>query len=112
MKTSYLQSSLLAMITATVVAGACMDPGPPSEPLIRATATIEDNLPADGCSIVVRVDGIEYAPDAYSRDAILARKLGSMATVAIRYRVTGGTGKIECPRGALSRPEIAFVFDE
>lgn len=88
------------------------NPGPPREPLTRATATIENMLPVDGCSIVVRVDGTEYAPDAYSRDAILARMLPMTATVNIRYRVTGGTGQIECGRGTFDRPEIAFVFDE
>jgi len=102
------------MITACLVACGCMgdDPGSPREPLTPATATIEDMLAVDGCSIVVTVDGTEYAPDAHTRTTIRSRMLPMLATVDIRYRVTGGTGTIVCEAGSFDRPEITFVFDD
>src|SRR5262245_34804069 len=77
MRTTHWQRALLLMITACLVACSCMggDPGSPSEPLTPATATIEDMLAVDGCSIVVTVDRTEYAPDAHTRTTIRSRML-------------------------------------
>jgi hypothetical protein len=129
MKTGYWQRHLLMMVTAGVVASGCMgggeassmhdrrnprdprDPRAEPPPEMTATATIEDTVSADGCSILVTIDGAEYAPDYASRAAIIARRLPSVSTVAIKYHLTGDTGNVWCGFGThLTLPEIALVF--
>ncbi len=67
----------------------------------KATATIANMLPVDGCSFPVTIDGVDYAPNDASLDVI--RDLvpaGSAITARISYRLTGNTGEIECGFGA------------
>ena len=105
----YLEKRILMIVTACLIAGSCTDADDDPEP-IRATATIENKLPVDGCSYVVRIDDSEYAPDAESRAAIIARELPLVAEVVIEYRLTGKTGQVDCELGKSDRPEISFVF--
>jgi hypothetical protein len=105
------------MVTVTAVASGCIgdgdDHGAPQGPLITATATIKNELPSDGCSYVVAINGVDHAPDTASREAIIARMLPFVTTVSIKYRLTGNTGQVNC--GFVSHknlPEIALVFDE
>jgi hypothetical protein len=107
MTIAYLEQRILMIATACIVAGGCADDEPV---LIRATATIENKLPVDGCSFVVRIDDTEYAPDADGRAAIIARGSPFEAVVEIKYRLTGKTGQIDCEPGKIDRPEISFVF--
>ena len=107
MNIHYLEKRILMIVTACIVAGSCADDDPE---LIRATATIENKLPVDGCSYVVRIDDTEYAPDAESRTAIIAHELPLVAEVVIEYRLTGKTGQVDCELGKSDRPEISFVF--
>jgi hypothetical protein len=76
----------------------------------RASATITNMLPADGCSYPVTIDGIDYAPDASSRAEIQDLvPAGGTITVRIQYRLTGRTGQVECGFGTSQElPEISF----
>ena len=109
----YLQK-LILMSAAGVVVGGCVDNdhAPPGGPLVETTATIANQLPVDGCSYPVTINDVDYAPDAASRDLIIARGItSSLSTVTIKYRLTGRTGQVEC--GFLRHsdlPEISFVF--
>jgi hypothetical protein len=107
MNIDYLQQRILMIATACVVAGSCADDGPE---LIRATATIKDKVPVSGCTSIVLIDDAEYAPDADSRAAIIARDLPDGAMVDIEYHLTGKTGQVGCELGKSDRPEISFVF--
>lgn len=75
-----------------------------------AIATMENGLPADGCSYPVTIDGVQYAPDA--RSEAVARELvpgGGSITVRIRYRLTGQVGEVQCGFGtSVQLPEISF----
>ena len=116
MNIRYRQKSLLIVVSAALVVAGCLGDNypleltPPTGPLTTATATIEDWLPVDGCSYVVWVDRVRYAPDAYSRAAIIAHELPRTATVVIQYRLTGNTGQVWCDAFKVDLPEIAFVF--
>jgi hypothetical protein len=75
-------------------------------------------LPVDGCSFPVTIDGVDYAPNDASleviRDFVPA---GSTVTARISYRLTGGTGQVECGFGTtLQVPEISvrvlYVVDD
>jgi hypothetical protein len=76
----------------------------------RATATIANLLPVDGCSYPVTIDGVDYAPTASSASAIQDLvPAGGTLTVRIQYRLTGRTGQVECGFGTSQElPEIAF----
>ena len=84
----------------------------------KATATIANLLPVDGCSFPVTIDGVDYAPNDASLEVI--RDLvpgGSTITARISYRLTGNAGQVECGFGAtLQVPEISvrvlFVVDD
>lgn len=75
-----------------------------------AVATIANMLPVDGCSYPVTINGVDYAPDARSLAAIQDLvPAGGTITVRIRYRLTGGTGQVECGFGTSRElPEISF----
>jgi hypothetical protein len=120
----YILSSLLA--PTVVLLGGCansQDPQDSSAPQEvassgKATATIANLLPVDGCSFPITIDGVEYAPNDASleviRDVVPA---GSTITARISYRLTGDTGQVECGFGAtLQVPEISvrvmFVIDD
>jgi len=107
MTIAYLEQRILMIATACIVAGSCTDDEPG---LITATATIENKLPVDGCSFVVRIDDTEYAPDADARAVIIARGSPFEEVVEIKYRLTGKTGQVDCELGKSDRPEISFVF--
>lgn len=117
--------SSLLVPTAILLAGsaspqAAPDSSVPREafPSAKATATIANMLPVDGCSFPVTVDGVNYAPNDASleviRDIVPA---GSTVTARISYRLTGDTGQIECGFGTtLQVPEISvrvlYVMDD
>jgi hypothetical protein len=111
MNTYHARALLLAMGSMCAGAG-CMTETASPGPVMSATATIENLLPADGCSYVVKIDDVSYAPDAASREAIIAAMLPSRATVAIEYRVTGKTGQVDCGNasGHAELPEIALTL--
>ena len=75
-----------------------------------AVATITNQLPVDGCSYPVTINGVDYAPDAASIAAISDRvTAGGSLRVVIRYRLTGNTGQVECGFGtSRTLPEISF----
>jgi hypothetical protein len=117
-------SSLLA--PTVVLLGGCAnseDPQGSSAPQEvtssgKATATIANLLPVDGCSFPITIDGVDYAPNDASleviRDLVPA---GRTITARISYRLTGGTGQVECGFGAtLQAPKISvrvlFVVDD
>ena len=112
----YRHRSLWIGASAALVVAGCLGDNypvelkPPIEPLTTATATIENQLPIDGCSYPVTIDRVRYAPDAYSLAAIIARELPRVATVVIRYRPTGNTGFVRCDAIKRELPEIAFLF--
>ena len=110
MTARYLQ--MLMLLPAGVFVSGCL--GDDNVELTAATATILNQLPVDGCSYVVRINEVDYAPDAASRALIIARELPSVATVSIKYRVTGRTGQVDCGNatGHADLPEIALVFPE
>jgi hypothetical protein len=90
------------------------DPQDSSEPQevaspIKATATIANMLPADGCSFPVTIDGVDYAPNDASLEVI--RDFvpgGSTITAHVSYRLTGATGEIRCGFGStLQAPMIS-----
>ncbi len=116
MNAGYHGKHLLVMATAGVVGGGCLGDNnppellPPTGALTTATATIVDQQSVDGCSYIVHVDSVRYAPDAYSRAAIIAHMLPRRATVVIRYRITGNTGFAQCEAFKVDPPEISFVF--
>lgn len=87
------------------------EPSPQTTPH-EATATIENTLPADGCSYVVEIDGIEFAPDAATLAAIRERNLPfGTTTVEVEYTVTGDTATVECGFNTNRElPEVALVF--
>jgi hypothetical protein len=67
-----------------------------SPALAAASATIENGLPYDGCSFPVEIDGVTYAPDAQSVDALRDTVAIGKTTVDVDYRLTGRTGRVEC----------------
>jgi hypothetical protein len=75
-----------------------------------AVATITNQLPADGCSYPVTIQGVDYAPDAASIAAISDRvTAGGSLRVLIDYRLTGNTGQVACGFGtSRTLPEISF----
>lgn len=75
-----------------------------------AVATITNQLPVDGCSYPVTINGVDYAPDAASIAAISDRvPAGGSLRVLINYRLTGNTGQVECGFGtSRTLPEISF----
>jgi hypothetical protein len=82
----------------------------------RALATVEDGLPADGCTYVVTVDHVDYTPDAYTKAALDASNVsfgpGLKATLEIEYRLTGKIGRAECGfKTYRDLPEISFTFN-
>lgn len=87
-------------------------------PSAKATATITNQLPVDGCSFPVTIDGVDYAPNDASLEVIRdIVRAGSMITARISYRLTGGTGQIQCGFGAdRQAPEISvrvlYVIDD
>ena len=106
---------LTLVVSMGVLVGACVDQQDSSsvqESAVRtsAIATIANMLPVDGCSYPVTINGVDYAPDARSLDAI--RDLvpaGGTIKVRINYRLTGRTGRVECGFGTSRElPEIAF----
>jgi hypothetical protein len=99
------------MIAAGALAGGCVDGEPRPTMTMTATATIEDTLPVDGCSVLITIGDEQYAPDRASLVAIRASELGAFAEVTIRYHLTGSTGEVECGwRTLLTLPEIALVL--
>jgi hypothetical protein len=72
-------------------------------------ATIANQLPVDGCSFPVTIDGVTYAPNDASLEVI--RDLvpgGSTITARVSYRLTGATGQIRCGFGTtLEAPLIS-----
>lgn len=117
MNTGALQAFALVMAAvtgcATTTTGETGQAGPSSE-LVATRATIENTLPADGCSFVIKIGGRDYAPDAETLAAIRQREVPFGTTeVAGRYRVTGRTAKVECGFGRQSElPEVAMEFDK
>ena len=107
MNASGFQRLLWMMVPVGVIAAGCAD-----EPLTRATATIQDDLPVDGCSYIVQIGEVDYAPDAKSRAAIVDRALRDGATVEVEYRLTGETGEVECGDLSSKRdlPEITLML--
>lgn len=85
---------------------------------VKATATIANLLPADGCSYPVTIDGTDYAPNDGSSDQVHDLvPPGETITARISYRLTGGTATVTCGFGrTLELPEIAlrvmFVIDD
>lgn len=75
-----------------------------------AVATITNQLPVDGCSYPVTIQGVDYAPDAASIAAISDRvPAGGSLRVQIDYQLTGDTGQVECGFGtSATLPEISF----
>jgi hypothetical protein len=76
----------------------------------KATATIANLLPADGCSYPVTIDGTDYAPNDGSMDVVHDLvQAGQTVTARISYRLTGGTSTVTCGFGrTVELPEIAF----
>jgi len=115
-----------SLVPAVVLLGGCassQDPQDSSAPQEitssgKATATIANLLPVDGCSFPVTIDGADYAPNDASleviRDLVPA---GRTIRARISYRLTGGTGQVECGFGTtLQVPKISvrvlFVVDD
>src|SRR5688572_330368 len=67
----------------------------PDEELVRATATIEDKLPVDGCSFPVTIDEVRYAPDEASLQ-LVHELLGPQG--AITATASSSTGRAFDPR--------------
>ena len=76
----------------------------------KATATIANLLPVDGCSYPVTINGTDYAPNDGSRDVVHDLvPAGQTITARISYRLTGDTGTVRCGFGStVELPEIAF----
>jgi hypothetical protein len=75
----------------------------------KATATIANLLPANGCSYPVTINGRDYAPNDGSLDVIHDLvPPGQAITARISYRLTGHTATVRCGFGRAEVPEIAF----
>ena len=87
-------------------------------PSAKATATIANQLPVDGCSFPVTIDGVDYAPNDASLEGIRdIVRAGSMITARISYHLTGNTGEVQCGFGTDRQvPEISvrvlYVIDD
>ena len=106
-----LQKALFVMVTAGVAPSGCA--GPPLAPLISATATVKNNIDADGCSYTLTIDQLDYAPDSDSIGELDAHEVHHGEIIAIKYYLTRHTARVPC--GFASHrdlPEISFVFDE
>ena len=108
----YPSRNLLLLLTPfALLVGACTDDDGGRAGFTRATATIENKLPSDGCSYPITIDGVQYAADAASFDAVVERVgSSSSVTVEVEYRITGQTGSVTCERGSSARPEIDVEF--
>ena len=76
----------------------------------KATATISNLLPADGCSYPVTINGTDYAPNDGSSEMVHDLvPPGQVVTARISYRLTGNTATVTCGFGnTVELPEIAF----
>jgi len=76
----------------------------------KATATIANLLPADGCSYPVTINGTDYAPNDGSLEVAHDHvPPGQTITARISYRLTGGTATVACGFDrTVELPEIAF----
>jgi hypothetical protein len=76
----------------------------------KATATIANLLPADGCSYPVTINGTDYAPNDGSLDVVHDLvPAGQTITARISYRLTGGTATVTCGFDrTVELPEIAL----
>jgi hypothetical protein len=118
MRINHPLTLLSLVIPLGISAITCADPSEASpddtqqqaEAARTAIATMENMLPADGCSYPVTIDGVQYAPDARSK--AVAQELvpaGGSITARISYRLTGRVGQVECGFGnTLQLPEISF----
>jgi hypothetical protein len=100
-------------VGAIAAAGGCMSEGEGmsesgiGDDSLVATATIENNLAADGCTYLVTIDDVEYAPDAASFIDLKDNHVRNRETVKVSYRSTGRIGEAECGFGSIAhRPEI------
>lgn len=78
--------------------------------LLASTANviIHNDLPADGCSYPIELDGVRYAPSAASAGLVeaFATKFGQNPAT-IDYELTGQTGQVKCGWGSSqSLPEL------
>jgi hypothetical protein len=104
---------LLLVLALGGACGAFSVPEGRSLALTSASATIENGLPYDGCSFPVEIDGVSYAPDARSLDAIRAfgESFTGKTSVDVDYRLTGRTGQVECGWNThQDLPEIEVVL--
>jgi hypothetical protein len=117
MMVSKLRTLLWIAMPMGLLAGGCTnDPADSlrTAELRPATATIENFQEADYCANLVTIDGVDYAPDAASLDAINERELPPFATVDVLYRLTGEIGHVSCGMRAghtlIELPEITIAF--
>jgi hypothetical protein len=109
-----LADSYKLLLLVVGLGGACVAEPHPGPLMTAAAATIENTLPADGCSFPVTIDDVVYAPDAGSLVAIRERAIPyGHIMVSVEYRLTGRTGQVECGFGThRDLPEIALVLQD
>jgi|KBSSwiStaDraftv2_1062776.scaffolds.fasta_scaffold316274_2 hypothetical protein len=80
-----------------------------------AEAELENGLPYDGCTWLVTIGDVDYAPSAASRAVIEAHTGNIGITKAkIRYRLTGADGVVDCgwnTTQTLPEIEIASIHE-
>ncbi len=97
--------TLLVLSAASLLAlacGAAAQQQPLSAQERSAPAVLHNDLPADGCTWVVEVEGERYAPDAASARRIRDFTGGAIGATeaALTYRLPGGTTEVPCGWGA------------
>jgi hypothetical protein len=104
---------LLSLIVPLALAGACAAEADTSVDQSearadRVAATITNMLAADGCSYPVTIDGVDYAPDAESVEAMRSRVPFGQWQAVVTYSLTGQTGEVQCGFGTtVQLPEIS-----
>jgi hypothetical protein len=98
-----MRTPLLMLLLAACGRPEPTDPRTPAAVPLTATtaqsadATIENGLPYDGCSYPVTINGIDYAPSAKSRDAVIAFVGGTGHVPArVEFKPTGGSAEVTC----------------
>jgi len=110
----WLRSALVVSSLAGCAHGGEPAQRPAAPATATASATIDNSLPADGCSFVVQINGTDYAPDAKSLAAIRERNLPfGKSTVKVDYTLTGRNGTVECGFNTHRElPEITVVVKD
>jgi hypothetical protein len=108
-----MRTIVMSLSSVLALVGCALDFG--SKELESSTiddAALENRLPVDGCTWIVRIGDTAYAPDNDSVIKIQAFTKNAYGTTAakVRYSLTGNDGTVQCGFLTTQRlPEISIT---